>query len=80
MTIYVLSLIEKVTKDRNNYIVDVKKNHKAYIEANRRLFDNKEEEAEKSYNGLKINRKTNKENWANAIATSSSHCRQPSRT
>lgn len=55
MTIYVLSLIEKVTKDRNNYIVDVKKNHKAYIEANRRLFDNKEEEAEKSYNGLKIN-------------------------
>lgn len=56
MTIYVLSLIEKVTKDRNNYIVDVKKNHKAYIEANRRLFDNKEEEAEKSYNGLKINR------------------------
>lgn len=29
MTIYVLSLIEKVTKDRNNYIVDVKKNHKS---------------------------------------------------
>ena len=50
-----MSLIEKVTKDRNNYIVDVKKNHKAYIEANRLLFDNKEEEAEKSYNGLKIN-------------------------
>lgn len=54
MTIYMLSLIEKVTKNKRYHVVNVKNNYTAYKAVNKLLFMSGEDGAEKSFKSLDL--------------------------
>lgn len=54
MTIYMLSLIEKVTKSRKYHIVNIKNNYTAYKEVNKLLFLSGDDGSEKSFKSLDL--------------------------
>lgn len=54
MTIYMLSLIEKVTKNKKYHVVNIKTNYTAYKEVNKLLFMSGEDGSEKSFKSLDL--------------------------
>ncbi|MBQ0142697.1 MAG: hypothetical protein KBT06_07860 [Prevotellaceae bacterium] len=54
MTIYMLSLIERVTKNKKYHVVNIKNNYSAYKEVNKLLFMSGEEGSEKSFKSLDL--------------------------
>lgn len=54
MTIYMLSLIEKVTKNKRYHVVNIKNNYTAYKEVNKLLFMSGEEGSENSFKSLDL--------------------------
>lgn len=54
MTIYMLSLIEKATKNKKCHVVNIKNNYTAYKDVNKLLFMSGEDGSEKSFKSLDL--------------------------